>query len=329
MDLEDKIQKVLEDHGVRFKPNARSFVVNCPRPNCGKEGHCYIQKSDGRTKCFKCSTGWDAVGIVSEMTHCGRDKAHVILFGRSDTSTSLHQLDVGTLINAGALETENLVQEVPLKSEPLGPDFVAAVHSDDAMRYLAKRGVTDPALIHRYDLRYHGFMHAVVFPVIRDGKYYGWQARVIPPRDGELRLITKPKFNKGRFLLNWDNASRAEAIVMTEGPFDCIKSDVKPGVSAVCSFGKGTSDDQLSMILASPAKRIYLGHDPDAVDEVDKLSDILCVHKEVYRLVPPEGKKDLGECSREEVIHQIDNAQEIPGYLSGRLEVYLKDKRIK
>lgn len=319
MDLETKLKKLIEDKGLDYKETRQSWVVDCISPSCGKEKHMYIRRRDGMSKCFRCGSSWDWRNLVAELEGCRPSDSWSVLFkGQSGNSLNKLELDL-------KLDPE---EEIDLSDddEPyieLSKDFLNVDESDRGMSYLESRGVTDAKTILDFDIRWHEGMQSVVFPISRDGYVYGWQARKVDPKPDEPRLLTKTGFNKSKHLLNYDVAKSMDSIILVEGPFDCIKV-AQAGFGAVCSFGKEVSKKQIAMLLSSSASRIYVGLDPDAYKEAEKVIDLLCLSKRVFRVNPPKGKKDFGECSPEEVRQSIELAIEIYSK-SSNLELVLKD----
>lgn len=318
MDLEIKLKKLIEDKGLDYKETRQSWVVDCINPACGKESHMYIRRKDGMSKCFRCGSSWNWRRLVADLEGCRPSDAWNVLF-RGQSGNSLNKLDI--LIDVEPDEHFENADDEPYIE--LSKDFVNVEESEAAIEYLQNRGVTDPHSIMAFDLRWHHGMQAVVFPISRDGLVYGWQARKINPKPDEPRLLTKTGFNKSKHLLNYDCARDKEGIVLVEGPFDCIKV-FQAGYGSVCSFGKEVSSKQISMLLASGAEKIYVGLDPDAYKEAEKVMDALCLHKQVFRVNPPKDKKDFGECSNEEIQAAIAQAIKIESKASN-LEILFKD----
>lgn len=318
MSLEDKLKKLIEDKGLDYKETRQSWVVDCISPSCGKEKHMYIRRKDGLSKCFRCGSGWDWRRLVAELEGCRPSDAWSVLF-RGQSGNSLGKLDLDLCLESD--EEADIDDDEPYIE--LSSDFVNVDQSDQAMEYLESRGVSDPGTIVNFDLRWHQGMEAVVFPISRNGLLYGWQARKVSPKPDEPRLLTKTGFNKSKHLLNYDLAKNMDSMVLVEGPFDCIKV-AQAGYGAVCSFGKEVSQRQVAMLLGSECRRIYVGLDPDAYKEAEKVMDALCLHKEVFRVTPPGGKKDFGECSPEEVREAVQSAVRIESKASS-LEILFKD----
>lgn len=306
--------KAFLDGRVSYHETKKSYVTKCFA--CDKEDHFYIRKTNGRSICFKCGSKFNWKGLVSKVANVSSDKAYEILFG----------VGGGDLIDlplAVDLFEKKIDEEFDLdKPIQMGLDFFPVEYSTEALEYLVKRGISDPQIIFNYDLRFHQMMNAVVFPISQEGIIYGWQARKIAPKEGELRLISAAQFNKSHFLLNWDRAKKMKRIILVEGPFDCLHVDL-PGYGAVASLGKGVSLDQIELILSSQADEIYLGLDPDASKEFYEIVNRLGLFKKCFLLSPPSHRKDFGETTINEVRDSISVAIPV-STRSDVLSVYFK-----
>jgi hypothetical protein len=317
MSLAWRLQRFLDKHGVTYSSSKRAFVTDCLSPSCGKEQHCYIWKNDGAAICFRCGGKWSWRRVVSIIANCHIQDSYSTFFGSGAGDSGVERLEV-ILDDPEEFSLEKGEPEISL-----GPDFVSVHLSPRGLSYLAKRNACDPEIIYSYDLRYHAMMDAVVFPIKKNSKIYGWQARRIEPKEGELRLISH-MFSKSKFLLNWDFAKTSEKVVLVEGPFDCVSVDKRShGFSGVASLGKGVSRDQIKLVVDLPAQDIYLGLDPDAAEEVYEVVKRIGLGKRIYRVLPPNGRKDFGECSHEETIEALYSSRPITGP-SDFLEVYFK-----
>lgn len=315
MALAERLKSFL-DEKISYYETKKSYVTKCLNPGCGKSDHFYIRKSNGRSICFKCGTkmGWQ--GIVSRLAGVSYEAAYGLIFGGGAGDTVALPMDPDLF---SIKDEDKNEKDIPIQ---MGLDFFPVETSEEALFYIfGKRGVEDPRLIVDYDIRFQRAMNAVVFPVKRDGIVYGWQARKIAPKEGELRLISSV-FNKSHFLLNWDRASRCKKMILVEGPFDCLHVDV-PGYGAVASLGKGVSLDQTQLILASQAQEIYLGLDPDASREFYDIVNRLGLSKKCFLIEPPKHRSDFGESSVAEVMEAIQRAIPVSGK-ADVLSVYFK-----
>jgi DNA primase len=310
--LEEKLKSFLDRYGVYYSHGPQSFIINCP--SCSKESHCYVRKEDGRTICFKCGSHWDWRGFVAQTARCDLTEAHEILFGTGSGDMFQH-------MDESLFESDEKLKIKPDKQILLPLDFMPVWNSEEGMEYLQKRGV-DETLIEEYNIRYHGPMNAVVFPVWKDGATYGWQARRIAPKEEEIRLISAKYFRKANFLLNYDNAKHQKDLILTEGPFDCLHTDVDD-LGAVCSFGKLVSFQQIKLILDSKAENVYLGLDADAAVQVYQVLSKIGAEKKVFRVRPPVHREDFGEATPDEVREAVKDAVSMPSHVA-MLEVHFK-----
>jgi hypothetical protein len=313
-----RLQRFLDNHGVDYHSGKRAFITTCLSPSCRKEDHCYIWKSDGGAICFRCGAKWRWRWMVAAIAGCPIDRAHEAFFG-SGAGGEIHKaIDLDKLF---APDEPPAPEAEPVIHMPY--DFIPLSESERGISYVVKRGIWQAPKIFQYDLRYHSLMDAVVFPIKRDDVLYGWQARRIDPQEGQLRLISHT-FAKSKFLLNYDYAHVMNRIVLVEGPFDCLHVDLRnEGFAGVASLGKGVSRDQIKLLLDLPAKEVYLGLDPDASEEVYEVMGRIGLGKKIYRVKPPEHRKDFGECQDEETLRALDKAMRITGP-SDFLEVYFK-----
>lgn len=321
MSLAGRLQRFLDKHGVHYTESKKSFITACLSPSCGKEDHCYIRKSDGRSICFRCGSKWNWKRMVSAIVGCRFEDAYEAFWGSGAGEEVEKPLDVELLFNLGEDEEEEEFSEQPIV---LGPDLVCASTVMRAVDYLVTRGVENLSVMFNFNLKYHAMMDAVVFPVMREGKIYGWQARRIDPKEGELRLISHRSFSKSKFLLNYDRAKTQSNVVLVEGPFDCLHVDLlHEGIIGVASLGKSISMDQIKLILDLKATHVYLGLDPDASSEVYEVIRRIGYGKNLFRIMPPKHRKDFGECNEKEVMESVLSAIPVTAQ-SDILDVYLK-----
>lgn len=259
--------------------------------------------------------------MVAAIAGCSVDKAYDVFHGEGAGEEIEKPLNAEQLFRSDDPDEEE--EEKPQPTIVLGPDFIPVREAWPAIQYLHERGVADAKLIEDYQLKYNVAMHAVIFPVIRDGQIYGWQARRIEPKEGELRLISQRSFAKGKFLLNYDRAKTFKRVILVEGPFDCLHTEIGNGISGVASLGKNVSQDQIKLILDLPSPQIYLGLDPDASDQVYDVIRRIGLGKRVYRIWPPKHRKDFGECTQAEVLEAVLSAVPVLSQ-SDVLDVYLK-----
>lgn len=299
-----------------FSLKRRSVVCSCPA--CGREEKLYILRQNGGSKCFRCGKTWGLRGIIFALT--GKP-----LPDFSPPSEGIVARFKEEEAQISALSDADFQDGGEFDEYYFDPSFVAVESSERAVGYLLSRGASNPEIWVRHGLLYQAGLDAIVAPVVMHGVPVGYQARFIEPKNPNFRMKSSDGLPRERALYNYDNASRKDCVLIVEGIFDCINSDVLPGVGSCATMGKLVSRGQIELLKAGPWQRIYIGLDRDAAAQVRELETELCgERREVFRVFPPPDKKDFGECTPEEVAAAIAQAQLCTKSQLGRLEVYFK-----
>jgi hypothetical protein len=318
--LPDALKDLLEKSGADYEQNAHSYKFECPR--CGKKDKLWILKHNGYFVCWYC-----------QETDKFKGRCEWAL--KEILGVSIAELQ-GKLYNGGVppgdmldftlkdfYNDEDLISLPPQLQEvewPIDAIVPTPTTGERGYRYLLGRGLT-PQMIEHYNIRYQPSTRRVLFPVIMNGKLYGWQGRAVYQTD--LKILTSDGLRREFMLMFHDNlinnqVMRTPHAIICEGPVDALKATLCGG--NVATMGKAVSAPQLELIRAQGIKKIYLALDPDAANEVTRLSQDLG-DLDLYLLLPPEGKKDLGECTFEQVLYQFQKAQP---FSAGHLITHLK-----
>lgn len=327
------MKKRFLENGITVKETQRSWYFTCP--GCGKEDKAWLIKSSGYTSCWSCGRNWYNWAQVLKQIFKGDSEEVLEAVNEVQTGDVLNHLPF-IIHRTGDEEIEEttLVDFEPIE---LPIDFIPVEQSETGMAYLIERGINSAEQVAQFDIRYSSNMNAIVFPVKKGGLAYGWQARRIRPTGNLPKVQTSKGFKKAEFLLNFNTiqdrtqyfdeilTARVKNLILVEGPVDCIHANVLPQAVAVASFGKLVSRQQLDLLIQSEAENIYLGLDRDAGRELMKLAEALHSHKRIFRMLPPEHRKDMGECTPEEIQESFDGAVEISAIRAQWMEVYLKE----
>jgi len=305
MSLNHNIRNVLRENGVSFRENGKSFILNCFR--CGKQEKLYIRKSDGHFICFTCSDNYTGAitRVLSELLNIA-------------PWDILNLLELESF-NAPIYEVTEAESLIEHKIFP--PSIVSWEHPlfRKGQNYLEGRGISLD-MIKFFNVHYDYSLKRIIFPVLDDVGIVGWTDRIILPDDklvftdkfGNLRNIPKSlhNFDKGRYLLfNELWPEEIEHLIIAEGPISAMKAHLCG--NAVATMGKKISGHQIELIKARRVKRLYLGFDPDAGAEIEKLVQLFYGRgTDLYLLPPSKGKADLGDCTPEEVYDIFRSASE-------------------
>lgn len=165
-------------------------------------------------------------------------------------------------------------------------------------KYMLNRGF-DLELLRRWEVGYDQEFNRVVIPVKHEGKLVGLVRRALDP-DGPKYVNTRG-LTKGDFLFGLDHVSAdAKELVIVEGPMDCMWLH-QHGYPAAAILGSSLSERQAETIRRR-FWRVVLAFDNDragviaATDAAIKLGQM-----EVKAVRLPAGRKDVQECSAEEL----------------------------
>lgn len=313
------LRDLITENTSDFSENSVSFIFTCPR--CKKSKKLYIRKRDGAFVCWRCA---ETEGFKGRA-----ERALWELFGipYGDSVPRLYGLDaevpegsflevelVGLWGEGDDPEDEGCglpptfwpLDSVPVDSPAFGP----------AERYLAGRGISRE-LAATYDLRWRPSERRVLIPVVVDGLLRGWQGRYIDRPEWEREDGTKvivPKIlsteglTGGGALMFQDRLRGSNHAVLTEGPFDALKAHLCGG--NIASMGKAINTKQLDVLRSSGIERLYVAFDPDAGEEFSRVAFEMS-HLDTYLMVPPDGKKDFGDCTLEETFEAYKKAERL------------------
>lgn len=328
--------KLIKDSGVDFRESGQSFKFKCPR--CRKSEKLYLRKSDGRFKCFYCSSNGNFSGkaefALKELLNLPLKEIQKKLYGFSTDHLSSDYINL-ELTDFWNDEEDGFTSEVtgPTISSVLWPPDVVGPDKPMAFvkgaRYLHSRGVTAEH-VRCYDLRYSPVEKRVLFPVKVDDKLVGWQARYVGPTeffDEERektvvipKILTSDSLRSagGRYLMFQDRLKGSEHCVLSEGPITAIKAHRCGG--NVASMGKEVTQLQLQTI-ARHCRKLYIALDPDAGLDIMRIVAETHEHMQVFLMTTPQNldrwddpdnEKDNGDLTEEEVYDLFRSAKPEP-----------------
>lgn len=311
----EKIQAFLEKHDISpKKENARSYIFDCPV--CGSADKLYIEKSNGRSICFRhktedCPTAKTSIAkVLSILSEVPYDKV------KEEMSDKITVTPDEILEQIQDTPVDRTVREVLTPLEPLDyrnlPADMKPIMWQESMEgavYLHGRGL-DLNLLDKMGVCYSPYMRRVVFPVIQNNEFYGWQARAID-QNTQPRMYNLPGEWKSRTLMFHDNLIKSDYAIIAEGAVSALKFAKVGGF--VATMGKMVSNHQIDLILKSGVSRIYIALDPDAVTEMEELvRKILTLTNnavQCFLVKVPDGKEDFGDCTYDECTKAFETAE--------------------
>lgn len=330
------LAQVIKDAGLRHGNTSISYVFDCPK--CGGKKKLYIRKRDGRFVCWVCKETENYQGrpeyALADLLGVPVKVISSKLYGGSHVPVELY-LDVRIDDFFGDDdEVDEDATELPSLFWPLDYYPIEDAHAARGAAYLEGRGIS-ATMAAVYDIHYAPIERRVVFPVAAGGELYGWQGRLVVPHEyvdeaGILQKGLKIKGSTGlpreRLVMFADRLKGLEHAVLGEGPVDAIKAHYFGG--NVSPMGKAVSPEQVRLLLRAGVKKLYLGLDPDAADEVMRLVRDNFDDVELYQLVASvhgaKEKADLGAMTFDEVTDLCRGAEKVK---AGQIFVYF-DPRV-
>lgn len=328
------LKQIIQESGLKYEQNSVSYIFTCPL--CASPKKLYIRKADGRFVCWKCKETQNYQGkpefALADLMGQPVGVIQARLYGREGVQARLY-LDV-KLVDFFGDEDDTGVElaEAPAVEWPLDYHPLTTPHGARGAQYMKGRGV--PLwMAAQYGLHYCPPEGRVAFPVTAGGRLYGWQARVVGPdkwvddlgRERTIpKILSSPGLSgvRGNTLMFADRLVGSEHAVLTEGPVDALKAHFCGG--NVCAMGKAVSAGQIQLMLDQGVKKLYLGLDPDAADEVQRLVRKHFDDVELYqlhaRVKGAREKADLGAMAFQDVLELFLDAERISG---GQVFVFL------
>lgn len=326
--MQEKIDNFLEEHDIApKKQSARSYIFDCPA--CGGKEKLYIEKSNGRSICFKhkteeCPTARTSIARV--LTLISGLPFEQVKNELTDIVTTNQEEKI--VVKDTTQTTQNETEKIqPIKTSdlPIDARLISWKESEEGLNYLLGRGL-DIDTLKKQGIMYSPSLRRVIFPVVMNNAIYGWQGRSID-KTNPLRMYNLPGPWKTQTLLFYDNLKNNEYAIIAEGAVSALKFAQVGGY--VATMGKMVSTSQINLILESGVKKIYLALDPDAVEEMEilvrKLLSQINYQVKCFLVKVPDGKEDFGDCSYQECKEAFDQAEPLDLDCSN-LYAYLMEK---
>ena len=293
---------------VEKKTRSNQYISTCPF--CGKQSHFYINCTTQQFDCKKCGVSG---GIYKLLKHF--DKLYLLgapTVKNYPTIKSIREIQNDEIQNN---DENKLLPEVKM---PVGFKTYTYVTP-----YLQQRG------LNLYDIKHWQFgqtkistryIDYVLIPIFDEGKIRGFVGRyaskIVP--DDKLRYSNSLGTDFSCLLFGYDDIveGNTDTVIITEGLFDAISVTKKlnlfadNSVRAVCTFGKKISQMQINKLLKKQIRKVILLYDYDALKEIKYYSSLLNEYFDT-KVAVAFGKKDIDECTLDEVIEVFENIREV------------------
>lgn len=271
-------------------------MVQCPYHKDGQERKpsAGIRKSDGMFHCLACGETHSMVEVIA---YClgYKDPMQGYKWLIQNFATTEVQERGKIAINFSRLNNDNVSNVVLPKVNERELDNYRYIHP-----YMYKRGLTD-TIIEAFDLGYDKSTDSITFPVRdKNGDCMFVARRSVSTKRFDLpKGIVKPLY--GMYEMNRLATLHLDKVYICEGLFDCLRLWCN-GKVAVAGFGCLFNSYQVKQIQDLPCRTVVLALDNDEAGwKANERLRKLLTNKIIKEVVLPEGRKDIGECTDEEI----------------------------
>lgn len=215
------------------------------------------------------------------------------------------------------LDPVNLQRELDLalslkkEDEELSIESVEVDYSSDEvqnLQTLVDRGYSLDVL-EKFEIGYSKVKDRVVIPV-RDPQFklVGLIGRAIHDWQ-EPRYLYNKGFKRADVLFNIQSAKNYDSVIVCEGSLDAIRIAQSGFSNVVATLGAKVSPNQIKMIRKYFDEIIIFSDNDDAGAEMQRAILDQCRGKEMYTVQIPEGLKDPGDMTQEQIKQAIISKQ--------------------
>jgi len=290
--IEKDVLELLNSQGVEVHNQSGSEVaIYCPFHDNHNSPACYINTKTGLWQCFNPS--------------CGKKGNFRQLYKHMTGKTYGREW---------ILDPVNLQRELDLslafrEDQELSTDNIEVDYDSDEVSMLQSvvdRGYSLKTLEY-FEIGYSKVKDRIVIPV-RDTQYklVGLIGRAIHEWQ-EPRYLYNKGFKRADVLFNIQNAKRFDSVIVCEGSLDAMKVSQAGYRNVVATLGAKVSANQVKMIRKYFDSVIIFSDNDDAGAEMRSAIIDECRGKELATVSIPDGLKDPGDMTQEQIVHAIEN----------------------
>ena len=312
IDIMQELKAQLYANGIqRFAKmfdSGEDLMVCCPYHKDGQERKpsCGIRKSDGLVHCLACG---ETHSLPEMISYCfGYNDP----FGKQGYKWLIKNFASVEVREREAIKIDMVCNNISNKNSVLADSNIDKSFlfiTDDKLDtyrythpYMYERGLTDD-IIEMFDIGYDKKTDSITFPV-RDinGDCMFVARRSVKTKHFDIpKGIEKPLYGMYELSRVICGGRGRPPIYVCEGLFDCLRLWCN-GKYAVAGFGCLFSSYQIKQLQDMPFRTIILALDADKAGKqaTERLRTAL-TNKLVYEVMLPQDRKDIGECTDEEI----------------------------
>jgi len=292
--IEKAVLDLLNTQGVEVHNQSGSEVaIYCPFHDNHNSPACYINTKTGLWQCFNPS--------------CGKKGNFRQLYKHMTGKTYGREW----ILDPVNLQRELDLALVPKGEEELSLDNVEVDYESDEVQNLQSivdRGYTLETLEY-FEIGYSKVKDRIVIPV-RDTQYklVGLIGRAIHEWQ-EPRYLYNKGFRRADVLFNIQNAKAHDSVIVCEGSLDAIKVAQAGHKNVVATLGAKISANQSKMIRKFFDSVVVFSDADDAGAEMRDAIIDECRGKEIYTVRIPDGLKDPGDMTEQQIMQALESKQ--------------------
>lgn len=294
------LAKVLIYYGLIQGVEQTEFNIVCPFHD-DVNPSMRITLDDGSFYCFGCNLSGNAYDFVRYANPELNELQTCVLLEQILNSEDVKQISVRFKKKRKKNNKQALIEAHDYFYGLRSVDWnrVETKEQNETLSYMKQRGFNARAL-NVCDCRInYNIAYPFVFPILDNGEFKGWVGRTTNKYTAKKRkYLYNDGFRKRETLCG--NYSKDSVVFLCEGFMDYLSIRTRGKVKNVCALlGWHLSDGQLELLQKQNIKIVVSALDNDECGE--KGTKLLERYFKVIRFPYPEGKKDCGEMSEEEM----------------------------
>lgn len=291
--IEKAVYELLNSQNIDIHTQSSTEVaIYCPFHRNENSPACYINVKTGLWQCFNPSCGkkGNFRQLYKHMTGKTYGREWIL-----DPVNLQRELNNALVVNRGV--------------DDLSLDNVAIDYESDDVKLLStivERGYSLEVL-KQFEIGFSRVKERVVIPV-RDPQYklVGLIGRAISDSQ-EPRYLYNKGFKRADVLFNIQTAKHHDSVIVCEGSLDAIKISQSGYKNVVATLGAKISLNQVKMIKRYFDSISVFSDADDAGREMRRAIIDECCGKEIYTVEIPDGLKDPGDMTEQQIIQALEN----------------------
>lgn len=312
------LARVLAYYGLYEDTNSTEFNIVCPFHE-DKNPSMHISLSDGSFYCFGCGKSGDAYSFIRYLYTNLTDLQCVVALEKILASREVQKLNIGIRKKRVKNNQQSLNEAYDYYYGLRTTDWnnPQTKEEKEVYTYMTARGFTARNLNALHCKASYDIAYPVLFPILDNKEFRGYVGRTTNKHiEKKRKYLYNTGFSKRDTLCGTYNQN--SVVYICEGYMDMLSLKTRAHLkNVVALLGWHASDIQIAKLKALNISKVVscLDNDKSGI----KGTELLKKHFEVIRFQFPEGVKDVGEMSEEQ----------LKQYISITKSLYLKERKYK